>query len=46
MTDLALRFDEILPGKSVRITEDKLVYAIDLTMAITGILGDSILRIA
>ena len=31
-----LSFDEILPGNSVRITEDKLIYAIDLVMVITG----------
>jgi hypothetical protein len=31
-----LSFDEIIPGNSVRVTEDGMIYAVDLTMVITG----------
>ena len=32
----ALSFDEIIPGNSVRVTSDNMIYAVDLTMVITG----------
>ena len=31
-----LSFDEIIPGNSVRVTSDGMIYAVDLTMVITG----------
>ena len=31
-----LSFDEIIPGNSVRVTSDNMIYAVDLTMVITG----------
>ena len=32
----ALSFDEIIPGNSVRVTSDNMIYAVYLTMVITG----------
>jgi hypothetical protein len=32
----SLSFDELIPGNSVRVTGDNMVYAVDLTMVITG----------
>ena len=31
-----LSFDEIIPGNGVRVTSDNMIYAVDLTMVITG----------
>ena len=31
-----LSFDEIIPGNSVRVTSDNMIYAVDLVMVITG----------
>ena len=31
-----LSFDEIIPGNSVRVTSDGMIYAVDLVMVITG----------
>jgi hypothetical protein len=31
----SLSFDELIPGNSVRVTFDNLIYAVDLTMVIT-----------
>jgi hypothetical protein len=31
-----LSFDEIIPKNSVRVTADGMIYAVDLTMVITG----------
>ena len=31
-----LSFDEILPGNSVRVSHDNMIYAVDLVMVITG----------
>jgi hypothetical protein len=32
----SLSFNELIPGNSVRVTFDNLIYAVDLTMAMTG----------
>jgi hypothetical protein len=31
-----LSFDEIAPGNSVRVTDDNMLFVVDLTMVITG----------
>ena len=31
-----LSFDEIIPGNSVRVTSDNMIYAVDLVMVIVG----------
>ena len=31
----SLIFDELIPGNNVRVTEDNMIYAVDLTMVIT-----------
>ena len=33
---LTLSFEEIIPGSSVRFTDDGMLFAVDLVMAITG----------